>query len=188
MWGHSVSESKRLGLLSGMLAACLLSACGSHTDAGAVAQPMDPVSLARRAMAAHPWRLFSAMNFSGNPNPQPVPGSSDCTGSADLQVGTVWAFHEGAAQEDTVSVQSHCQSAPITEFLSIQDDTGDARLYTSPTSARLYMSVCWITTEQAALPASDIGGCSFGVAPNDQLVLDHYTAGITDVDRYSFSP
>ncbi|HEX3850779.1 MAG TPA: hypothetical protein VHW01_07415 [Polyangiaceae bacterium] len=138
---------------------------------------MDPVSLARRAMAAHPWRLFSAMNFSGNPNPQPVPGSSDCT-----------AFHERAAQEDTVSVQSHCQSATITEFLSIQDDTGDARLYTSPTSARLYMSVCWITTEQAARPASGIGGCSFGVAPNDQLVLDHYTAGITDVDRYSFSP
>lgn len=179
-----------------VLAASLAVACGGSekgaepgTEESGVPAASDPISVARRAMAAHPWTLKSAVHFNSSLMQEAVPGSADCSAEHYLQVGAIWSFKQGAQQEDSVSVQSPCDTAPIAEFLTILKDDGDAHLYADPQNAYLFMSVCWGTTDlMVPLPSSHIRGCSFGIAPNDQLVLDHYTMGLTSVDRYSFSP
>jgi hypothetical protein len=194
--GHRMRGIGRLLEAAVVLAASLAVACGGS---GNSAEPgpegsespaaTDRISVARRAMAAHPWRLKSAVHFNSSLKQEPAPGSADCSAQHDLQVGAVWSFRQGAQQEDSVSVQSPCDAAPIAQFLTILADDGDAHLYVDAQSAYSYMSVCWATTDQMApLPSSRIRGCSFGIAPNDQLVLDHYTLGLTSVTRYSFSP
>lgn len=179
-----------------VLAASAAVACGDSSKSAAPGSQesespaaSDPISVARRALAAHPWKLRSAVHFNSSLKQEAVPGSADCSAEHDLQVGAIWTFKQGAEQEDGVSVQSPCDTAPIVEFLTILADDGDARLYADAQSAYLYMSVCWATTDVTApVPSSSIRGCSFGIAPNDQLVLDHYTVGFTSVTRYSFSP